>query len=265
MPGTCEPTEVCEGYRFTLTKVPPGTTGGFNGFEQAGTFAATAQQQGQLPAVVQACLARLRTGLTAIPPDPSGDQLVEYARQLKADLRELIEAGDIRSCLLGRRLSDIVIPSADDQEASGKAQAAIAAMLQIAIDLFRECICSALLPPCGVGLCRRLRAARGRAVRSSDLRVLDICNWSARKTVITMPALSYWFGWLPDLRRRASKPRTAVLQQQGGPRVRGERQAPGPRERLPTQAGAARAGCHPLRGGGSDRRAHRRAGRGRSD
>ncbi len=196
-PSTCEPTEVCEGYRFTLTKVPPAGAGRFNDVEQAKAYAATAEQQGQLPAVVQACLARLRSGLTTIPTNPTPDQLVEYARELKADLRELIETGNIHDCVLGWRLNDIVIPSADDDQALAKARAAITAMLQIVIDLFRECICSALLPPCGVGCADDCVPLAVVTVRSSDLSVLDICNWSARKFVITMPTLSYWFGWLP--------------------------------------------------------------------
>ena len=188
---------MCEGYRFTLTKIEPAEVGRFNDIAQAKAYAATAEQQGQLPAVAKACLDRLRTGLTGIPSNPSGAQLVEYAGQLKDDLREVIETGNIHDCQLGRRLNDIVIPDAGDQDASAKAQAAIAAMLQIVIDLFRECICSALLPPCGVGCADDCVPLAVVTVRSADLMVLDICNWSARKFVITMPTLAYWFGWLP--------------------------------------------------------------------
>jgi hypothetical protein len=196
-PATCEPTEVCEGYRFTLTKIEPAEVGRFNDIAQAKAYAATAEQQGQLPAVAKACLDRLRTGLTNIPSNPGGAQLVEYAGQFKDDLREIIETGNIHDCQFGRRLNDIVIPEASDDDAAAKAQAAIAAMLQIVIDLFRECICSALLPPCGVGCADDCVPLAVVTVRSADLSVLDICNWRARKFVITTPTLAYWFGWLP--------------------------------------------------------------------
>ncbi len=194
--GTCEPTQVCEGYRFTLTRLEVSAETKLNNVSQAQAYATTAGG-GQLPAVATACLARLKRGLTQIPSDPSAEQLVAYARELKADLRELIETSNVHDCLLAQRLSNVVVPAVDDQEAKAKAQAAITEMLQIVIDLFRECICSALLPPCGVSCADDCVPLAVVTVRSSDLKVLDICNWSARKFVITMPTLSYWFGWLP--------------------------------------------------------------------
>ena len=194
--GTCEPTQVCEGYRFTLTRLETPERK-LNNVGQAQTYAANAAGDGQLPEVVKACLARLQGALTKIPSDPSQEQLVSYARELKADLRDLIETGNVHDCLLAQRLNNVVIPAVDDQEATAKAQAAVVEMFQIVIDLFRECICSALLPPCGVSCADDCVPLAVVTVRSSDSKVLDICNWSARKFVITMPTLSYWFGWLP--------------------------------------------------------------------
>ena len=145
---------------------------------------ATAAAQGELPRLVMACLERLRSGITQLPNDPSSDQVVDYARELKADLRDLVDSGNVHDCTLGQRLNDIVIPDPADQEANPKARAAVAGMLQIAVDLFRDCVCSALLPPCGTGCADDCVPLAVLTVRSSDLRVLDICNWSSRKFAI---------------------------------------------------------------------------------
>jgi hypothetical protein len=187
---------VCEGYRFTLTKVQPSELRRGDDLTKAQAYA-TGESQGQLPAVVRACLARLRGGLTKIPSNPTPAQVVAYAAQLKGDLRDVIETGNVHDCTLLQRLNAVVIPAGTSESAAAQARAAIAEMLQIVIDLFRECICSALLPPCGVGCADDCVPLATVTVRSSDLRVLDICNWSARQFVITMPTLSYWLGWLP--------------------------------------------------------------------
>lgn len=201
--ASCEPTQLCEGYRFTLTKVAPGlptrkpVRDPKAGSANAGYTEASAGTTGQLPALALACLDRLRTGLGQVPADASTAELVSYAADLKDQLRELIETGNIHDCTLGQRLSAIAVPDGRGRQAGSQARAAIGEMLQLAVDLFRECICSALLPHCADGCADDCVPLAVLTVRSSDLRVLEICNWSARKFAITMPMLQYWFGWIP--------------------------------------------------------------------
>lgn len=185
-PTSCEPTAICEGYRFTLTRVPTRSRDD-----------SSRELEGDLPARVRQCLEVLRKGLTSLPKDPDPDELVTYCCDLKSDLRDLIDSGNVHDCTLGQRLGDVVCPDSQDQQVVEKAMAAIVAMLRIAVDLFRSCVCSALLPPCDTGPVDDCVPLAVVTVRSSDLRVLDICNWSARKFALTAPGLSYWFGWLP--------------------------------------------------------------------
>ncbi len=195
-PSSCEPTQICEGYRFTLTRHrPPARTTTRPGGDRL--LSGTAGGAGLLPERVMACLIRMKESLTEIPQDASPDALLSYAADLKEELRELIETGNVHDCSLGQRLFQIAIPDPEDQEAEPKARAAIAALLQVAVDLFRDCVCSALLPPCADDCVDDCVPLAVLTVRSSDLRVLDVCNWSARKFVITMPTLSYWLGWIP--------------------------------------------------------------------
>lgn len=181
---SCEPTQICEGYRFTLTR-------------QRSTRDTSTPVRGELPRRVMQCLDRLREGITSLPDDPSDEDLVIYAAELKDDLREVIETGNIHDCTLAQRLFDIPIPPPDDEDAGVRSRVAITAMLQVAVDLFRDCVCSALLPTCVEACAEDCVPLAVLTVRSSDLRVLDICNWSARQFAITMPALQHWLGWIP--------------------------------------------------------------------
>lgn len=184
LPTGCEPTVICEGFRFALTKVKPQLRGAVT-------------SQGALAAAAHQCLALLRANITSIPQNPTAAEVVTYAWQLKADLRAVIDSGNIHDCTLGQRLGAIVLPAPTDRGAAAKARAAITEMLAIAVDLYRECICSALLPPCPDGGPDDCVPIATLTVRNSDLRVLDVCNWSSRKFAVTMPTLGYWFGWLP--------------------------------------------------------------------
>ncbi|MEP6817041.1 MAG: hypothetical protein ABI873_15980 [Marmoricola sp.] len=190
-PTACEPTQICEGYRFKLTKLPPRQV------SRPSTALGSSYAQAELPARVLACLTSLRSQLTGIPKNPMGTELADYCCQLKADLMDLAETSAVTDCSLSTRLNAIACPAADDPDVQAKSQQAIAAMLQIAVDLFRMCLCSALLPPCGVDSPDDCVPLAVLTVRSSDLRVLDICNWSARTFAITMPTLQYWLGWIP--------------------------------------------------------------------
>ena len=185
-PISCEPTSICEGYRFTLTRVPTRSRDD-----------SSKEVEGDLPARVRECLAAIRKGLTSLPKDPDPEALVTYCCELQSDLRDLIDSGNVHDCTLGQRLGDVVCPDPQDPQVVEKAMAAIGAMLRIAIDLFRSCVCSALLPPCDTGPVEDCVPLAVVTVRSSDLRVLDICNWSARQFALTAPGLSYWVGWLP--------------------------------------------------------------------
>ena len=203
-PVGCEPTVICEGYRFVLTEEKPvrlrepaaGSAG--SGGPTAG---------GALAEQVRQCLAMLAANITSVPKDASTADMVTYCCRLKADLQAVIDSGAVHDCTLGRCLNDIACPSTNDRDAAGKAKTAIAELLALAIDLYRECVCSAMLPPCPDDCADDCVPIATLTVRSSDLQVTEVCNWSSRKFAVGMPTLGYWLGWLPfgaSLRRVVS-------------------------------------------------------------
>ena len=197
-PAQCEPTQICEGYRFVLRKAPPqrvfdprgGLSSSFGGAAQA--------QADELGPRVVACLTDLIARMQQLSGvEGSTSELIELCCDLKAELRDIIDTSTVHDCMLGARLSDILCPDASDEEAQGKALQAIQQLILIAIDLFRSCVCSALLPPCSVGSPDDCIPIATLTVRTADLRVLRICNWSSRRFAVNFPMLGYWLGWLP--------------------------------------------------------------------
>ncbi len=200
-PAQCEPTLTCEGYRFVVRKLAPrvsmGTGRDVLSSASGGLSAAAGLAGSELGDRVNSCMLNLVARITALPKDPEPEALVVFCCELKADLRDIIDTGNVHDCLIGARLSDIVCPDTSDPAVQVKAVAAITALLQVAIDLFRDCLCSALLPPCPTDSPDDCVPLATLTVRTADLRVLDICNWSSRRFAVTMPMLGYWLGWLP--------------------------------------------------------------------
>ena len=237
-PAQCEPTVTCEGYYFKLYKKPPETR------KPAGL------SDSELGQRVQACLQQLVLGLQQLPPQPSPAVLVEYCCQLKDELRDIIETANVHDCTLGMRVSDVLCPDVNDPDASAKALQSILLLLQIAIDLFRNCICSALLPPCPVDSPDDCVPLATLTVRTADLRVLEICNWDARAVRDHVPDARLLVRLAADLRHGARRDHPAVLRdaataplQHGraaarhARRVRVPRRSRSPRPRAPAEAG----------------------------
>ena len=197
-PVQCEPTQICEGYRFVLTKAPPKNV--FEPRPGLGTSlgASTQPAADELSPRIVACLTDLITRMRQLTGvEGSAAELIQLCCDLKAELRDIIDTSTVHDCMLGARLNDILCPDASDDEAQGKALQAIQQLVLIAIDLFRSCVCSALLPPCSVGSEDDCIPIATLTVRTADLRVLSICNWSSRRFAVNFPMLGYWLGWLP--------------------------------------------------------------------
>ncbi len=198
-PPQCEPTVTCEGYRFVVLKEPPrrvtdpklgSASGGLTGL--GGGLA-----DSELGRRVQACLFDITARMRQLGKARGTADLVELCCDLKDELRDIIATSAVHDCMLGGRLGDVVCPDSDDQDAQQRATQAIQQLLLIAIELFKSCICSALLPPCPVESPDDCIPLATLTVRTADLRVLDICNWTPRRFAVTFPTLGYWLGWLP--------------------------------------------------------------------
>ena len=188
LPAGCEPTVICEGFRFVLTKEPAATLTNRN---------QSAQPTSALLNRIKECASLLTASITAVPKDPTAAQVVAYTYAFKSELRTIIASSNIHDCTMGQRLSAVVLATPTDENALAISKNALIEMTAVAVDLFRECVCSALLPPCADACSEDCIPLATLTVRSSDLKVLDVCNWSSRKFAVTMQTLGYWLGWIP--------------------------------------------------------------------
>ncbi len=165
----CEPTVLCEGFKFQLKKVPPPTT---------------KRDLGEFVNRLQLCLKDFTQVQTSIDNlnDNSQRSQVEL---IKATLNALANQHSIFDCGLLKRLSDI--------STTGPMNEVKLNLSSINFELFRECFCSALLPPCDPPAEDNCVPLATLTLNCRDgCNVVKICNLENRRLLISMPALEYW-------------------------------------------------------------------------
>ena len=228
----CEPTQVCEGFRFTAYKAPlpqkgltglgsdsvPGTInprlGGSGDLLIAWLYANRARF-GPLLERTLCCVMRamdLRASLAeGRQLDASG--VVAYRDYAQA-LQEFASEFSLHHCsfvgtVRGQYDSALQwsstrltgqLSTADQAELGTRFLQLDGSWIQIATEYF----CSALLPACPPPAntnCVPLAVVTvnngATAAGLQRCQVVDICNWQERKLLITWPTLLYWFSWLP--------------------------------------------------------------------
>jgi hypothetical protein len=187
----CEPTLICEGYRFVAYKeantLPTGT--GVSIGPQATTPTADA---GALVERVLCCIQALTSRLQVVPPNADNATLARWCCDTRAALIDLVTSHPTYDCGLAARARALVCPDPNQQDFDAALKAAVLAILDIAATYIRYCLCQALLPPCPDatdGDCVPLAVVE---VRRSDCHVVDVCNWGPRKIALTFPQLAYW-------------------------------------------------------------------------
>jgi hypothetical protein len=205
----CEPTLICEGFRFTASKYvdpvkrQPTDVGRFGAW---GLLAGKAEQFGPLLSRLIACYLRAIEIRDAFSQVQLGDQAnaaeiaLAYSEYLDA-LREF--AADLsHRCDIARQLDQLQPPKSSFTAAgsvtvsAAEWQAAFGRLNDLWLEVFRECFCSALLPPCPeceTSDCIPLAVV---TIDANNCRVIEICNWQAREFALTLPALYYWTSFI---------------------------------------------------------------------
>jgi hypothetical protein len=165
----CEPTVVCEGYRFQLRKVPPATT---------------KRDLGEFINRMEACFKDF-TQLQITIINLNNNTQPSQIQAIKATLIALANQHSIYDCGLLQRIADISSTAPIDEVK--------VSLTEVNFELFKECFCSSLLPPCGppadencVPLATVTLNCRG------GCNVVKVCNLENRRILVTLPALKYW-------------------------------------------------------------------------
>lgn len=181
----CEPTLICEGYKFIAYKAPlkradKGREGVLNS---------------ELIKKVSCCLQELTTRITSPPSNPTNEQLHTWICDVKTAMLDLLADHPTYDCTAYRRLGQILCPTPLPNETPADYSARVSETLlqiaRIAAEFIRYCICSALLPPCPPPADSACVPLATVTIRRSDCQIQKVCNWGPRRFVTTFPYIGY--------------------------------------------------------------------------
>ncbi len=198
-PPQCEPTLICEGYRFVACKAPPrdpvvGQDGSW--VSAVAKDPLHAKIPGELGERFTACVSLFLERWTQFPQDADKQTLNTWCCQTKAALLDFFSQHGTTQCDLYARVQRIACPdpAADDNTFARQWQQAQNEITAIGGEYAHHCLCSALLPPCPdpvLSDCVPLATVKLRKT-ALGCEILSLCNWGPRRFVVTFPHLGYW-------------------------------------------------------------------------
>jgi hypothetical protein len=225
----CEPTQICEGYRFIVYPAPKPhrTTLDQKALAELGQGAnlgsdllwswlyANRSRLGPLFERLLCCAIRGLELRSAIRENQSLDTaagLAVYEDYLRA-LREFAADFALHRCAA---LGDFKGQDAEaktwvksmrarptfDTAVKSELGTRVAALDTLWLNILAECFCSALLPACPGPEPKNCVPLAVITVADDPCRVVEICNWEERKLLITWRTIFYWLSWLPWQRLR---------------------------------------------------------------
>jgi len=209
----CEPTQICEGYRFIAYPVPPkgrvavpGNTQGSGDLMWAWLFA-NRSRFGPLIDRVLCCVTKameLRQSIRESAKLEGAAGIRVYTDYAEA-LSEFAADFSIHGCTfvpkVGQLRDDARLYARSAPQAAPGFQQDLVSRISVLdntwMEIVSECLCSALLPGCPTPPSQNCVPLAVVTIDPEDCRIVDICNWSERKILITWPTVTYWLSWLP--------------------------------------------------------------------
>ena len=218
----CEPTQICEGYRFIAYPKPQpvkgftGTVGTDNAAGGLGNellwawLYANRSRFGPLLERLLCCIVRALELRNAIREGRVVDGVAGFAvyEEYAGALREFAADFALHRCsFVSRAAGQYTDARAWISSAGNVARLDAATAAELAerfrqldatwLDIVAECFCSALLPGCPAPAVKNCVPLAVIKVTDDPCRVVEICNWDERKILITWRTILYWLSWLP--------------------------------------------------------------------
>jgi hypothetical protein len=213
----CEPTQICEGYRFIVYPKPPETKVQAPGRLGAGNrdllFAWLYANRAKFGPLLERLLCCVTAALElqasfSNRKYPSGQAAHDAYMEYLDALRDFATSFALHNCAFADKLVAAAAPdkaslaglrtlSSLDASHETLVVGAMQKLDQSLFDLIAECFCSALLPACPEPAPDNCVPLAVLTVRTRDCHVVQICNWEARKLLITWRTVGYWLSWLP--------------------------------------------------------------------
>ena len=209
----CEPTLICEGFKFTATKyAPTPTSSDVSRFGVWGVIATKATQFGPLLTRLLLCYFKAEEIKSAFTSQSltnlDASQLAVIYSEYGAALRDFAETHLTHRCDLARKLACLDMPATTATTNAGNVVigpatlsasdyiARIDALNTLWLEVLRDCFCSALLPPCAGVESSDCIPLAVIAVNVDTCEVIEICNWQVRKFALTLPSIFYWTSFI---------------------------------------------------------------------
>jgi hypothetical protein len=180
----CEPTVVCEGYRFKVYKRPPKLPLGRR------------LSLSEIVLRAAACEAELKAILTPVPVVATVEQLHAWCCDVKAKLTDFFAEHPTYDCRLYDRVAAIACPSPQTYTTPQAYRAALAPVVlrisEVAGEYYRYCRCSAQMPQCPGDVDSNCVPLATITVRRRGCQIQRVCNWGVRPIVLSFPLLNYW-------------------------------------------------------------------------
>jgi hypothetical protein len=139
-----------------------------------------------------------------MPTDPNDIKATLAYSEFAAALRDFAAAHVAHRCDVARQLDclDLSIPPSNPP--GGVAPATGTALWQsrfnqlnaLWLEVVRDCICSALLPPCPKVTGANCVPLAVVTIDADTCNVIEICNWKVREFALTLPSLYYWISFV---------------------------------------------------------------------
>ena len=208
-PPQCEPTQVCEVYRYEVYRLPDEPEDPQpNPDDQTRNLLLTVfcGLEGPMFERICCCLTPL---FAVIPPNvptlpatgPAQRQAAfQWCCRLKLNVLAYLDRHPSFDCAMAARLRALECPSPELADAAfNAAMTAVAWEMAIfLVEAMIACLCSAFLPQCPPPALEARVPLAVITVTGKNCKVLDVCNWTPhRKILLTWQTMSYWFSWLP--------------------------------------------------------------------
>ncbi len=205
-PQQCEPTAICEGFKFEISCLKPARSEGpinfREGFAVDSSSAATKLAGGYLGSILQdplrACLLELQA---SFPPRPAGnppapEQLFAWCCGVKDALSLFFQNHPTYDCQLDEKLVGITCPPIPQdvrpEEYQKLVEATISKLVVLAQEYLNYCKCSALLPPCPDPVEDPRVPLAVITICGDGCKLMQVCNLGARRYVLTLPLLEHY-------------------------------------------------------------------------
>lgn len=212
----CEPTQICETYKFIAYPAPNNTAFHLPDIEGPGTrnmiwawLYANRARFGPLIERVLCCIVPALELIDGIKQGKLGSPasaLTTYTNYASA-LADLAAEFAVHRCPFVRKASELREEAGNFHMTSALLPTDTARLEEIGnrlgilnslwIEIVSECFCSALLPACPKLPATNCVPLAVVTLADGDCRIVEICNWSERKLLISWPTVGYWLSWLP--------------------------------------------------------------------